>query len=106
MARYGGLNVNTGSEVWVCENCDQSVADKDEVYCETCDAEGRDVYWRSIDDSGLSDECPRCRPLGCDCSDTERPEAVEDRYKVRGCHCGAWADGRDCMCFEFMEEDE
>ena len=48
----------------------------------------------------LDDECRTCYPLGCDCSDLERPEAVEERYKTPGCHCGAWADGRDCMCFE------
>ena len=51
----------------------------------------------------LDDYCPRCHPLGCDCSDAERPEAVDPKYtplRNRGCHCGADFDGRDCMCFE------
>lgn len=51
----------------------------------------------------LDDDCPRCRPLACDCDDIDRPEAVPSRYtplRNRGCHCGADFDGRDCMCFE------
>lgn len=47
--------------------------------------------------------CPRCYPLGCDCSDAQRPEAVPPEYtplRNRGCRCGADFDGRDCMCFE------
>jgi hypothetical protein len=49
------------------------------------------------------DYCPRCHPLGCDCSDMDRPEAVPPEYLpdwAAGCHCGAKYDGRDCMCFE------
>lgn len=49
------------------------------------------------------DYCPRCYPLGCDCSDADRPEAVPSEYtplRNKGCHCGADFDGRDCMCFE------
>lgn len=49
------------------------------------------------------DDCPRCYPLGCDCSDFDRPNDVPSRYtplRNRGCHCGADFDGRDCMCFE------
>jgi hypothetical protein len=51
----------------------------------------------------MLDDCPRCYPLGCDCSDMDRPEAVPAEYtplRNRGCHCGADFDGRDCMCFE------
>jgi hypothetical protein len=48
----------------------------------------------------MDDDCPICYPLGCDCSDTQRPEAVPDEYRTPGCRCGADLDGRDCMCFE------
>jgi hypothetical protein len=50
-----------------------------------------------------ADDCPRCRPFPCDCSDAQRPEAVPSRYtplRNRGCRCGADFHGGDCMCFE------
>jgi hypothetical protein len=47
------------------------------------------------------DVCPRCAPLGCECSDAERPEAFPAEYRTPGCHCNADFDGGDCMCFEF-----
>jgi hypothetical protein len=53
----------------------------------------------------MDDECPTCRPLGCDCSDAQRP-SLDPRYDANRhpdgsyCRCGALAAGGDCMCFE------
>ncbi len=60
-----------------------------------------DLFTEALED----DVCPRCAPLGCDCSDAERP-SDDPRYDAnllpsgRRCHCGGWAAGGDCMCFE------
>lgn len=55
----------------------------------------------------------RC-PDDCDCPDTMHPERVPERFQPKRCwagdrchgpcRCGAWADGRDCMCHEFCGE--
>jgi hypothetical protein len=47
------------------------------------------------------DYCPNCSPLGCDCSDAQRPSQNE-RYVPgrKDCRCGAEAAGGDCMCHE------
>jgi hypothetical protein len=47
------------------------------------------------------EDCPICRPLACD--DPDRHLGVPSKYTPlanAGCHCGAYLDGRDCMCFE------
>lgn len=37
----------------------------------------------------IDDTCPTCAPLGCDCSDTQRPPATpaaDDPYQCNKCH--------------------
>jgi hypothetical protein len=46
----------------------------------------------------LGMNCPICRPFDCD--DPDNHLGVPPEYQIPGCHCGAAADGRDCMCFE------
>ncbi len=51
-----------------------------------------------LDEEG---SCPRCYPQGCDCSDLERPDPLNDPSELpsgRFCRCGGWASGGDCMC--------
>jgi hypothetical protein len=63
------------------------------------------LRWSDEEQPNLLDqECPVCRPLGCD--DPDRHMGVPSRYTPlanRGCRCGADFDGRDCMCFEGLE---
>jgi len=45
--------------------------------------------------------CPMCRPFACD--DPDNHLGVPDKYRpawADRCSCGAWIDGRDCMCSE------
>ena len=65
--------------------------------------DANDPEWDDRWEVRQMDYCPRCAPLGCDCSDLDRPEAVSPDLLpswAAGCHCGAAYDGRDCMCHE------
>lgn len=57
---------------------------------------GPEDEFKSGSDPG---DCALCAPFPCD--DPDNHLGPPPGYgPPEGCHCGAWSDGRDCMCFE------